>query len=220
VRQRRHRKDGWWTAGLRAVDVGRQLRLVPFWQPRTPDSNRKELIIDPGPSFGAGDHPTTVMALELLEEAMERFKGEGVAPSLLDVGTGTGVLALAGKALGSCFTVALDPDPAAAFTARRNFRLNGWGTDGAGDNGPCLFVGGIEAVGGCFDLVLANLVAPVLMRLLQPLTTRAKRRLVLSGIAEPMADQTFAAYRGAGFRIDTRLSRQGWNAALFVTEAH
>lgn len=181
---------------------------------------RKELIIDPGPSFGAGDHPTTVMALELLEEAMESLRSEVPSPSLLDVGTGTGVLAIAGKALGSGFTAAFDPDPAAVFTARRNFCLNGlWNPDCGADDAPYLFVGGIEAVGGRFDLVLVNLVAPVLLRLIEPLTQRVKHGLVLAGIADPMAEKTLAAYRTAGLTMVKRVSRDGWNAALFVREA-
>jgi ribosomal protein L11 methyltransferase len=159
------------------------------------------------------------MALELLEQAMECLRGEERPPSLLDVGTGTGVLAIAGKALGSGFTVAFDPDPAAVCAAGRNFQLNGlWSRQSTSGQSPCLFVGGIEAVGPRFDLVLVNLVAPVLLRLLDPLAERVDRGLILSGIADPMAERTFTAFGRAGLRMTSRLSRDGWNAALLVTE--
>jgi ribosomal protein L11 methylase PrmA len=93
-------------------------------------SDRIPLIIDPGPSFGAGDHPTTIMALELLEEAISEESQTGSSPTLLDVGTGTGVLAIAGKSLGTGFTVGLDIDSASVFTARRNVDLNGLALSG------------------------------------------------------------------------------------------
>jgi ribosomal protein L11 methyltransferase len=202
---------------VRAVDVGRSLRLVPYWQQRAATGERKEIVIDPGPSFGAGDHPTTVMALELLEKAMDGFL-QGTVPSLLDVGTGTGVLAIAGKALGAGLTVAFDPDPAAVFTARRNFGLNGlWEPDAAEPDRPLVFVGGVEAVSGSFDIVAVNLVAPLLLRLLDAITPRVGHWLILSGIADPMAEQTLNAYGNTGLGLVTSLSRGGWNAALFVT---
>jgi len=203
---------------VRMVDVGRGLRLVPYWQQRTAEGERKELIIDPGPSFGAGDHPTTLMALELLEQSMEGPLRSGPPPTLLDVGTGTGVLAIAGKALGCGLTVACDPDPAAIFTARRNLDLNRrWVPVGTGADRPVLFIGGVEAIGGRFDIVVVNLVAPLLLRLLGSITARVGHRLVLSGIADPMAEQTLNAYGDAGLKLLTLLSRNGWNAGLFVT---
>ena len=216
--RRKHQNAGvGWASGVSAVDVGRLLRIVPYWLQRTPRGERKELVIDPGPSFGAGNHPTTVMALELLEEALESLRCEAPSPSLLDVGTGTGVQAIAGKALGAGFTVAFDPDGAAVFSARRNFGLNGlWKRGSKEDDGPCVFIGGIEAVGGRFDLVMANLVAPVLLRVVGPLTQRVKHRLILAGIADPMAEKTISAYCAEGLSMVKQLSREGWNAGLFV----
>lgn len=204
---------------VRAVDVGRCLRLVPYWQQRSATGERKELVIDPGPSFGAGDHPTTLMALELLEQAMEDLLGDKRSPTLLDIGTGTGVLAIAAKALGSGITVGCDPDPAAIFTAKRNLGLNGMGEPhDRGVHGPLLFIGGVEAIRGSFDMVVVNLVAPLLLRLLQDISPRVGRGLILSGIADPMAEQTLNAYGGAGLKLLNRLSLDGWNAAWFVTE--
>lgn len=201
---------------MRPVDVGRQLRLVPYWERAASPSGRTELIIDPGPSFGSGDHPTTVMAVELLETAIGILHKDIDSPSLLDVGTGTGVLAIAGKTLGTGLTVAFDVDPAAVFSARRNFQLNGlWGTASDGDDSLQIFVGGIDPTKGIFDVVAANLVAPVLMRMLEQLTDRVGRLLVLSGIADPMADKVLTAYQATGLNVIKRLRKNGWNSVLF-----
>lgn len=209
--------DKWWTGKVRPVDLGRHLRLVPYWERGgAGTSGRIELVIDPGPAFGAGDHPTTIMAVELLETAIGILKNQIDSPSLLDVGTGTGVLAIAGKALGTGPTVAFDPDPMAVFSARRNFQLNGlWGAANEEDHRVQVFVGGIEAIKGAFDIVAANLVAPVLLRLPEQLTDRVGLFLVLSGIADPMADKVITAYESEGLNAITRVEKDGWNSALF-----
>jgi ribosomal protein L11 methyltransferase len=200
---------------VRAVDVGQRLRLVPYWERNAASSERIDLIIDPGPAFGAGDHPTTIMALELLEAATSLLGAEIDSPSLLDVGTGTGVLAIAGKALGAGLTVAFDPDPAAVFSAKRNCQLNGlWGAAVEPNNDIRLFVGGIEPIKGTFDIVAVNLVAPLLMNLSEQLTNRVGRFLVLSGIADPMADKVVTAYQSTELNVMKRIQRDGWNSAL------
>ncbi|HMK37197.1 MAG TPA: 50S ribosomal protein L11 methyltransferase [Desulfomonilaceae bacterium] len=122
MKKRSSNTHNWWMGKVRSVDAGKKLRLVPYWERGLSPSDRIHIIIDPGPAFGVGDHPTTLMALELLEHAVaETNRPE---PTMLDVGTGTGVLAIAAKALGTGLTVGLDTDPAAVFTAKRNVGLN------------------------------------------------------------------------------------------------
>ncbi len=139
--------------------MGERLRLVPIWERGIQKTDRTEIVIDPGPAFGVGDHPTTIMALEFLEREMKKFREEGVRPLMLDVGTGTGVLAIAGMALGSGFTVGLDIDASAVFTARRNLQINAplLSLDTASAE---FFVGGVQSVGAVFQIVAANLAAP------------------------------------------------------------
>ncbi|MFH1112313.1 MAG: 50S ribosomal protein L11 methyltransferase [Pseudomonadota bacterium] len=281
-KHRKHDTDRWWMGKVRSLDVGERLRLVPFWERGLHVSERTPVIIDPGPSFGAGDHPTTIMALELLEEVLNEKNVH--APTLLDVGTGTGVLAIAGKLLGTGFTVGLDLDAASVFTARRNLELNGlvlsgrspvtssalisttqtWkekspGTEaratedtdqahptswdgrpcpsssGAGTLGPpsprrrpesghCpgegsrgevnLVVGGADCIRGSFHIVTVNLVAPVLLRVKEDLTARARETLILSGIADVMVDAVVAAFGAGELSVSKIKSRDGWNAAL------
>jgi ribosomal protein L11 methyltransferase len=201
---------------VRSVDVGASLRLVPYWERGITKSDRIELIIDPGPSFGAGDHPTTLMALELLEVAISMAEETVPLPTMLDVGTGTGVLAIAGKILGTGFTVGLDVDPAAVFIARRNVALNMNSNPTSAVSRPSIqmVVGGSESVKGVFDIVAANLAAPTLLNLRDSLVAATRSFLILSGIADAMAEEVVRSYSSADcFPIMSR-RREEWNAAL------
>ncbi|MEW6351358.1 MAG: 50S ribosomal protein L11 methyltransferase [Thermodesulfobacteriota bacterium] len=205
-----------WTGNVRAREVGCRLRVVPFWEAPYAPPDRINLIIDPGPSFGAGDHATTLMAIELVEEAMALTSPTKPAPSMLDVGTGTGVLAIAARKLGAGFTVGLDIDSSAVFTARRNLGLNRVLVPRPEPDGPtCVLVGGIEAVRGTFDLVAANLAAPLLLRISSDICARTGSFLVLSGIAEAMRNSVFDHYVAMGLSPVRTLEREGWAAALW-----
>jgi ribosomal protein L11 methyltransferase len=196
----------------RTREVGRRLRLVPFWEAYVNrNDDRLGVVIDPGPSFGAGDHPSTIMALELLEDVMSRHD-KAPMPSFLDVGTGTGVLAVAALLLGAHVAVAFDVDPVAVVTARRNFELNRNAIQGKHrDAAWRLFVGTVDAVKGGFGLVSANLAAPLLLRICGPLARVSSRTLILSGIADAMIDPVRAAY-GQLFVIEASKSVEGWHA--------
>lgn len=196
------------------------MRLVPYWERGLVYSDRIELVIDPGPAFGSGDHPTTIMALELLESSMHLLLREGHGPTMLDVGTGTGVLAIAGMALGCRLSVALDIDAAAIFTARRNFGLNGYGSP-IEEGGPAVvpFIGGVESLRGSFDVAAANLAAPVLLRLKEHIIPRVGTMLILSGIAEALAEEVFSQYVLGELELVTRLDKEGWHAGLLRRKA-
>ncbi len=201
---------------MRSVDVGARLRLVPYWERGVTKSDRIELIIDPGPSFGAGDHPTTVMALELLEVAIGKAEGIAPSPTMMDVGTGTGVLAIAGKRLGTGFTVGLDVDPAAVFIARRNLALNSRCNPTSAAESPSIHmvVSGPESIKGVFEIVAANLAAPPLLNLRDSLVAATGSFLILSGVADAMAEEVVRSYGSTGcFTIMSR-RREEWNAAL------
>lgn len=155
------------------------------------------------------------MALEFLEREMKKFCEEGVRPSMLDVGTGTGVLAIAGIALGAGFTVGLDIDASAVFTARRNLQINAplLKLDTASAE---FFVGGVQSLGAVFKIVAANLAAPTLMRIKDDLIACTGSLLVLSGIAEVMAHDVISAYNSEGLKFISKELREGWAAAVFV----
>lgn len=215
MRKKTGSRTGGWAGNLVSVEVGHRLRVVPLWERYRVDAERINLVVDPGASFGAGDHPTTVMALELLEEAMARLKREIRAPSMLDAGTGTGILAIAAKALGSGLTVAFDIDGAAIFLAQRNEDLNAGLYEVHGERAPInFFVGDAKALCGVFDTVAANLAAPVLVRSAEVLTSLCGEYLVLSGIADEMEAAVFAAYDAVSMELIAKEHRERWNAGL------
>jgi ribosomal protein L11 methyltransferase len=212
VKTRKRFVKKWWTGDVKMRDVGELLRLVPYWEIKKAKPDRINLIIDPGPSFGAGEHASTVLALELLEQVVPDLKQTISNPSLLDAGTGTGVLAIAGKKLGTGFTAAFDIDSASVFNAKRNLRINGL----EGDRAECsrieLFAGGIDCIEAGFDVVTANLAAPVLVRLADDLVKACCGHLVLSGIADAMTEKVLTTYQSTGMQLLDRSTSAGWNA--------
>jgi ribosomal protein L11 methyltransferase len=160
---------GEWKKSWRAVEVGRFV-VAPPWDEVAEDGGRIVLRIEPGMAFGTGTHETTRLCLAAIEK---HFDGA----SFLDVGTGTGVLAIAAARLRPAARVeACDTDAEAVGIARENARLNG-----VGDRVD-FRVGSVEAATGSADLVCANLTADVIVPLLPALTAATCGRLVLSGI--------------------------------------
>ncbi|MBI5248995.1 MAG: 50S ribosomal protein L11 methyltransferase [Desulfomonile tiedjei] len=213
MRRNKKRSSAPWVGNIRSVDVGERLRLVPIWERGVEKSNRLEIVIDPGPAFGIGDHPTTIMALEFLEREIKIFREKGPPPAMLDVGTGTGVLSIAGMAMGTGFTVGLDIDPSAVFTARRNLQINAL-TLSVDPGLAAFFIGGVQSVGRTFEIVAANLAAPTLLRIKDDLIACTGSLLILSGIAEVMADEVIGNYGSGGLKLIRREQREGWAAAV------
>lgn len=206
-----------WTGGIVPVDVGRSLRIVPYWESWRLRSDRHHLIIDPGASFGAGNHPTTIIALELLEKTISDLLGQNGAISFLDVGTGTGVLSIAAKALGCDFVVACDLDPCAIHLAQRNVNLNSsiglkqklWGID--------FYIGPVDVTKSDFDIVIANLAAPVLLRLKTQLISRCKQYLILSGIPDSMFELVKDKFSIPEAHLEQTIRLNEWNGFIFNT---
>jgi ribosomal protein L11 methyltransferase len=135
-------------AGFEAFNIGRRLRIKPVWQQNEIDENaegRITILIDPGMAFGTGLHATT-------QYCLERLVDSGNFKNIADVGTGSGILAIAAKLLNkSCAVVGVDTDENAISNARRNASLNGL-TDEI-----TLIEGGPEILSGKFDCLLSNL---------------------------------------------------------------
>ena len=193
--------DSVWVLSPRAVEIA-GLRLVPADMKAKPGDLR---MIDAA-AFGTGLHATTALCLEALVESVEVMRPDAV----LDVGTGSGVLALAALLRGVPRATGIDTDDGALEAAAANARLN------ALDGRLQLAHGGPETVTGRWPLVLANILAAPLIEMAPHLVQRIGRagRLVLSGIpaaAEPDVDQ---AYRRLGMRRLRVTSRAGWVALV------
>lgn len=175
--------DPWWLdawrAGAEPVQVGRLLVVPAVGIERPPlPATGVLIVIDPDRAFGWGGHPTTRLALSALESLVES------SSRVLDVGTGSGILAVAAAALGAAEVVAVDVDDQAVNVARRNAEANGVVVDAR--------AGSIGEADGQFDLIVANLGG---LRVIEDLATDLKERLapgghlIISGLLAETADQ-------------------------------
>lgn len=175
-----------WRSQIKSVTVGR-LWVGPPWEKKTAPKNKQRIFIEPKMAFGTGDHPTTSLCLA----AVDAFMASHPKASVLDVGTGTGVLAFAARKLGAGTTVATDNDPVAIELA----------IECADENkltGIDFSTKTLDQVKGTFELVLANILANTLIELAPLISAKVKGRLVLAGVLVPQADEVKAAYRACG----------------------
>lgn len=190
-----------WVLRPRPIRVGR-VRIVPAHIAAEPDSLR---LLD-GAAFGTGLHPTTALCLEALEEAVRVARPDAV----LDVGTGSGVLALAALMMGVPRTLGIDIDDEALRIAAENARINGM------DERLQLARGGPETATGTWPLVLANVLAAPLIEMAPALVRRIghQGQLVLSGIPSSVEQDVNEAYRRLGMQHVRTTSRAGWVALV------
>ena len=186
--------------------VARDAGSVWVLTPRPIAVGGRILTLADAPAFGTGLHPTTALCLDAVRDACESTRPDRV----LDVGTGSGVLALAALMLGVPRALGIDLDDAALHTARENARLNG--LDGRLE----LSRGGPESITGAWPLVLANVLAAPLIEMAPVLVRRVGRRgqLVLSGIPEGVTDDVNQAYTRLGMQRLRVTPRAGWVAIL------
>ena len=195
-----------WRQHHRPVAVGRRLLVAPPWDVPRP-AGREVLVIEPGMAFGTGQHATTRACLEVIEAAV----GTGQVRSALDVGTGSGVLALALARLGVERVVALDTDPAVVPLARANLARNGAAR-------VALLAGPLAAVRGRFDLVVANLLADAIVAEAGGLARAVGPggRLVVSGLVAEQLPAVRAAY--PGWRVTETRAEGAWRTLTLVRE--
>ncbi len=166
-----------WKVHFKPLRVGKRLLIVPTWEEMTQLPGDLVIRIDPGMAFGTGGHETTRLCLELLESVMESGPLLTV-PSLLDLGTGSGILAMAASLLGAGRILALDIDPDAIEVARENLEINDLSDYIECGTTP------LESLDERFDIILANILAEELVRLSSYLAERLQPggALILSGI--------------------------------------
>ena len=181
-----------WRAGIRATVVSERLVIRPSFVSHPLGPGQREVVIDPGTAFGTGEHASTRLALECID-GFGSLRGARV----LDIGTGTGVLALAALRLGAGRAVACDVDAHAAGVAQRNAEANGL----AARLG--VFAGSVDALAGAtFDLVVANLLRSELVPLLPAIAARTRPggMAALSGLLEEERPSIEACAQAVGLR--------------------
>ncbi|MBM4290980.1 MAG: methyltransferase domain-containing protein [Deltaproteobacteria bacterium] len=212
IRTRRDDDDGWrlgWRAFFTPVEVAPGAVARPPWEP--PAAGALDLVIDPGLAFGVGTHPTTRLAARALKGALDEAARAGRAPCrVLDQGCGSGILALLAAKMGHD-ALGVEIDDMATQSAAENLPLNG--ADEAGrlpGGGRARFEVGAEVPAGPFEVVVANIIAPVLIELAAPLRASCARTLILSGLLESQERAVLAEY--PGWRVVGREAEEGSRA--------
>ncbi|MGN0887262.1 MAG: 50S ribosomal protein L11 methyltransferase [Kiritimatiellia bacterium] len=201
--------------------ISSRLAVVPEWevaQFKAGNPTQRILILDPGMAFGTGQHATTHACLEYIDE----LAVENPDRSFLDVGCGSGILAIAAKLEGFRDVAGFDIDPDAVQNANENAEKNGLADSVRfvrGDLCNKSTLPDVHKTGGKkFDVVAANVLGPVLVRFaseIAPLVA-ADGRLILSGILEEVYPEVHAAYTALGFReVSSKLIGE-WRTGLFA----
>lgn len=194
-----------WKEGFEAVEIGGGLVVAPSWKLPSKSDGRVVIQIDPGMAFGTGTHATTRLCLE----AIERYWHGG---SLLDVGTGTGILAIAAALLApGSRVVAIDVDPQAVEVARENLAINRVSSSIELREGQPRNLAGQQ-----FSVIVANLTAEVIVDLLADLgrCLAPEGWMILSGILSELAEDVERALGVCGFKVTERREAGEWCALV------
>ena len=202
-----------WQKYYRPLAVGARLWIVPEWERDTAQlpEGAVRLLMNPGLTFGTGSHASTQLCLEGIQEVL---KPDSL---VLDLGCGSGILAVAALCLGARHATGVDIDPKAVDVAYENAALNGIGRD------QCRFLAGNvisdrslveELAQERADLVLANIVADVIIPLapVVPRLLAEEGTFLCSGIIDTRADEVAAALKEAGLQVTRRREKNGWAA--------
>ncbi|RND00091.1 50S ribosomal protein L11 methyltransferase [Lysinibacillus halotolerans] len=195
-----------WKQYYHPVKISERFTIVPTWEDYTPVSTDELIIeLDPGMAFGTGTHPTTVMCLQALEKVVN--KGDTV----IDVGTGSGVLSIAAALLGAKNVHALDLDEIAVKSARENIKLNNVQHVAKVFHGNLL-----DTVTEQADVVVANILAEIIMTFTDDVFSIVKPGglYVTSGIISAKKDSVKSALEKSGFIIEEVLMMEDWVAII------
>ena len=192
-----------WKQYYKPIKIGEKIVICPAWERYTPAAGEIVIRMDPGMAFGTGTHETTRLVIRLLE----KYTKEG--QRMLDVGTGTGILAICASRLGAEICRAYDIDPTAVRVARENIKDSGL-TNVTCDQSDLLKQVSLE--GGQYDLVCANIVADIIIRMTPDVGKYMKDDAVLlaSGIIAERCDDVIACFERNGFKVVEKLTDNDW----------
>ena len=192
-----------WKQYYKPIKIGEKIVICPAWERYTPAEGEIVVRMDPGMAFGTGTHETTRLVIRLLET----YTKPGCR--MLDVGTGTGILAICASRLGAESCRAYDIDPTAVRVARENIKDSGL-TNVTCDQSDLLKQVSLE--GGQYDLVCANIVADIIIRMTPDVGRYMKDDAVLlaSGIIAERCDDVIACLEQNGFKVVERLTDNDW----------
>lgn len=204
------REEDWaenWKQYYHPIPFGR-LTVVPAWEDYTPAEGELILRMDPGTAFGTATHETTYMMIELLNEEIKG--GERV----LDVGCGSGILALAARLLGADSALCCDLDPEAVRVAKKNIADAGLSRVAAVESD---LLSAIDPASGPYDVIVANIVSDILLRLAPSVAPYLAPNglFAVSGILNGREDEVRAGITACGFTLVREKHEGDWHAMLF-----
>lgn len=190
-----------WKKYYKPTRVGEHFVIVPCWEQYAPRPDDVILTLDPGMAFGTGTHESTQLCLGMLE----RYVKPGCR--MMDIGTGSGILAIGALRLGAESACAYDIDPVSVKMSRVNAELNGV------EGRLSVKLGGLDdSFGGGFDVITANIVADVIIAILPNVKTKlsADGVLIVSGIIDLRENDVLAAVKANEFEIVCRETKNNW----------
>ena len=191
-----------WKQYFHQTNIGKKMCICPSWERAADTQGRAVLYLEPGMAFGTGTHATTCLCMEVMEDYIT------AGCEVLDVGCGSGILALSALLLGAKRAEGVDIDEKAVKTAKENAARNGF-------HAPQItFTQGdlTEKIHGTFDVILANIVADVIVLLCKDITAFMKEDavLIVSGVIEHSEQQVLTAFRESGLAVLRREQKAGW----------
>jgi ribosomal protein L11 methyltransferase len=206
-----------WKQHYHLLRIGQRLVIVPAWESYDPAPAEIVIRLEPGMAFGTGLHPTTRLCLEAIEQRLSPGK------TVLDVGTGSGLLSIAAAKLGVRSVLAVDADPQAVAVAQQNILLNGVAGEvqvrhsslpGGGDL-PAYFVLDHPPElldSGQFDLIAVNILAPVIIGMAPALAARLAPGgcLIVAGLVDSQESEVVTAVQAQGLQVVDRAQEKDW----------
>ena len=191
-----------WKAFFKPTPIGERLFVRPIWIDDYDAGDRAVLNIEPGAAFGTGTHDTTRLCLETLDKIIK------AGDTVLDIGCGSGILAIASMLLGATEGFGVDIDELAVKTAKENGKMNGL------DEPELKFVCGdlADKVTKQYDVVVANIVADIIILFSTQVRAFMKpgAKFIASGIIDTRADEVVMALQNAGLKLVERIEHGGW----------
>ena len=208
------REEEWataWKQYYKPTHIGERLVVVPLWEDYTPAPEEVIVKMDPGMAFGTGTHETTRLVAAMLEKYVRP------GDLALDLGSGSGILAIFAAKLGAKHVGAYDIDPVAVRVAKENASVNGCDNITCGESD---LLAGVDRNMGGYNVITANIVADIIIRMSADISAyaAADATLITSGIISERADDVLSAMAKTDFVLIDRAEEKGWCALVFRKE--